>query len=163
MENLKLIIQQQRNGTKADKNKIKPAHNTVYKPLLGLCLSGKFLGIFQRSFVLLMVRVWDTQRLIHINVASNAKKDCEIFVNLNLNEIIMKSVNVQISDFEFNQLGLNKNTLSFSELIEIIGKKITKQTLEKSIQLANKYGLSKMTMEEIDDEIKAHRNAKDNS
>jgi len=75
----------------------------------------------------------------------------------------MKSVNIQISDFEFNQLGLNKNTISFSELIEIIGKKINKQTLEKSIQLANKYGLSKMTMEEIDDEIEAHRNAKNNS
>ena len=75
----------------------------------------------------------------------------------------MKSVNIQISDFEFNQLGLNKNTLSLSELIEIIGKKITKQTLEKSVKLANKYGLSKMTMEEIDDEIKAHRNAKNNS
>lgn len=75
----------------------------------------------------------------------------------------MKSVNIQISDFEFNQLGLNKSTLSFSELIEIIGKKITKQTLEKSIQLSNKYGLSKMTMEEIDDEIKAYRNAKNNS
>ena len=75
----------------------------------------------------------------------------------------MKSVNIQISDFEFNQLGLNKSTLSLSELIEIIGKKITKQTLEKSIKLANKYGLSKMTMEEIDDEIKAHRNAKSNS
>ena len=75
----------------------------------------------------------------------------------------MKSVNIQISDFEFNQLGLNKSTLSLSELIEIIGKKITKQTLEKSVKLANKYGLSKMTMEEIDDEIKAHRNAKNNS
>ncbi|MFN2262518.1 MAG: hypothetical protein ABR595_10685 [Psychroflexus sp.] len=75
----------------------------------------------------------------------------------------MKSVNIQISDFEFNQLGLNKNTISFSELIEIIGNKITKQTHEKSIQLANKYGLSKMTMEEIDDEIKAYRNAKNNS
>jgi hypothetical protein len=75
----------------------------------------------------------------------------------------MKSVNIQISDFEFNQLGLNKSKLSFSELIEIIGKKITKQTLEKSIQLSNKYGLSKMTMEEIDDEIKAYRNAKNNS
>jgi len=75
----------------------------------------------------------------------------------------MKSVNIQISDFEFNQLGLNKNTISFSELIEIIGKKINKQTLEKSIQLANKYGLSKMTMEEIDDEIEAHRNARNNS
>lgn len=54
----------------------------------------------------------------------------------------MKSINVKISEFEFKQLGLNKDTLSFSELIEIIGKKITKQTLEKSIQLANKYGLS---------------------
>ncbi len=75
----------------------------------------------------------------------------------------MKSVNIQISDFEFNQLGLKKNTLSFSELVEIIGKKITKKSLEKSIQLANKYGLSKMSMEDIDDEIKSHRNAKNNS
>ena len=75
----------------------------------------------------------------------------------------MKSVNIQLSDFEFNQLGLDKNTLSLSELIEIIGKKITKQTLEKSVKLAEKYGLSKMTLEEIDDEIKAHRNAKNNS
>ena len=74
----------------------------------------------------------------------------------------MKSVNIQLSDFEFNQLGLKKNKLSLSELIEIIEKKITKQTQEKSIQLAEKYGLSKMTMEEIDEEIKAHRNAKNN-
>jgi len=35
----------------------------------------------------------------------------------------MKTVNILISDFEFNQLGLNKNTLSFSELIDIIEKK----------------------------------------
>lgn len=77
--------------------------------------------------------------------------------------MIMKSVNVEISDFEFDQLGLDKDTVSLSELIEIIGKKITKQTLEKSIQLATKYGLSKLTMDEIDDEIKAHRNAQNNS
>jgi len=75
----------------------------------------------------------------------------------------MKTVNILISDFEFNQLELNKNTLSFSELIDIIGKKITKETLEKSIKLANKYELSNMTMEDIDDEIKAYRNAKNNS
>lgn len=35
----------------------------------------------------------------------------------------MRSVNIQLSDFEFNQLGLNKSTLSFSELVDIIGKK----------------------------------------
>lgn len=82
---------------------------------------------------------------------------------MSLKTVIMKTVNLQISEFEFNQLGLNENTLSFSELLDIVGKRITKQTLEKSIQLANKYGLSKMTMEEIDEEIKAHRNAKNNS
>lgn len=73
----------------------------------------------------------------------------------------MKTVSVQLSDFEFKELGLKKNTLSFSELTEIIGKRITKQALEKSIQLAKKYGLSEMTMDEINDEIKAHRNAKE--
>ncbi|RAI94036.1 hypothetical protein [Algoriphagus yeomjeoni] len=75
----------------------------------------------------------------------------------------MKSLNLLISDSEFDQLGLDKNSMSFSELIEIVGKKITKQALEKSIQLAEKYGLSNMTMEEIDEEINAHRNAKSNS
>jgi len=75
----------------------------------------------------------------------------------------MKSVNIQMSDFEFNQLGLDENTLSFSELVDIIGKKITKQTLERSIQLANKYGLSTMTMDEINDEVKAYRDAKSNT
>ncbi|REG92678.1 hypothetical protein C8N25_10278 [Algoriphagus antarcticus] len=77
--------------------------------------------------------------------------------------IIVKTVNLQLSDFEFDELGLNKNTLLFSELIEIIERKITKRTLEKSMQLADKYGLSKMTMEQIDDEIKAQRNEENNS
>lgn len=75
----------------------------------------------------------------------------------------MKSVTVQIPDLEFDQLGLDKSTLSLSELIEIIGKRITKQTLEKSIRLASKYGLSEMTLKDIDDEVKAHRNATNNS
>jgi len=93
-------------------------------------------------------------------VASNTRKKLQKFRKFELNrKKNMKSVTIQISDFEFNQLGLNKSTFSFSELIE----KITKQSLEKSIQLANKYGLSKMTMEEIDNEIKAYRNAKNNS
>ncbi|HQV52526.1 MAG: hypothetical protein IPI00_01040 [Flavobacteriales bacterium] len=75
----------------------------------------------------------------------------------------MKSLNIQLSDRDFNKLGLDKTTLSFSELIEIIGKKITQRTLEKSIRLAEEYGLSKMTMEEINDEVKVYRNAKNNS
>jgi DNA replication protein DnaD len=72
----------------------------------------------------------------------------------------MKTVNIEISDFEFKQFGLSNKSLSFSELIDIIEKKVTKQTLEKSIKLSNKYGLSKMTLEEINKEIKAYRDAK---
>jgi hypothetical protein len=72
----------------------------------------------------------------------------------------MKSVNVKISDFEYKQLGLKKSKLTLSELLEIVGTKITKQTLEKSVTLAEKYGLSKLTMDDINDEIKSHRNAK---
>lgn len=47
----------------------------------------------------------------------------------------MKSVSVQISDFEFNQLGLNKSTLSLSELIEIIGKN-NKTNLRKEYSIS---------------------------
>jgi hypothetical protein len=75
----------------------------------------------------------------------------------------MKTINVQLSDSEPDELDLKRNTLSFSELIEIIARKIMKQTLEKSIQLEEKYGLSKMTIEEIGDEIKVYRNKRNNS
>lgn len=44
----------------------------------------------------------------------------------------MQSINIQISEFEYNQLGLNKNTVSFSELIEIIGKKYQNKRWEKA-------------------------------
>lgn len=75
----------------------------------------------------------------------------------------MKSVNIQLSDFEYAQLGLKSNILSFSELIEIVGRKINKQALERSVQLAQKYRLSSLSMKEINEEITALRNAKDNS
>jgi hypothetical protein len=75
----------------------------------------------------------------------------------------MKSIKIELSDMEYDDLGLNKKSMSWSELVDIIGKKITKQTLEKSVQFANEYGLSNMSMNEINEEIKEYRNAKNNS
>lgn len=75
----------------------------------------------------------------------------------------MKIVNVEISDIEFKELGLKKNTMSFSELLEIIGRRISKQALERSIELSEKYGLSNMTMDDINEEIKSVRDAKADS
>ena len=74
----------------------------------------------------------------------------------------MKTISVSISDLEYNQFGINKDKFSFTEFVDIVNKEITKQTLNRCIQLSEKYKLSKMSMDEIDDEVKAVRNAKSN-
>lgn len=76
----------------------------------------------------------------------------------------MKTLNVSISELEFNKFGLKKEQFSFSDLIDILSKELAKQNLNDSIELAEKYGLSKMSMEDITREVKAvRRNAKGNS
>ena len=76
----------------------------------------------------------------------------------------MKTINVSISELEFNKFGLKSTNLAFSELVDVISRELTKQKLDESIKLAEKHGLSSMTMEEITNEVKAVRkNAKDNN
>lgn len=76
----------------------------------------------------------------------------------------MRTLNVSISDVEFNKFGLKKDKLSFSDFVELVSKELTKQTLDKGIALSEKYGLSKMSMEEISKEVNAVRkNAKSRS
>lgn len=73
----------------------------------------------------------------------------------------MRTLNISISDIEFSKFGIKNDKLSFTDLIDIVSKEISKQNLSKCIELASKYELSKMTMEEITDEVKAVRqNAK---
>jgi hypothetical protein len=73
----------------------------------------------------------------------------------------MRTLNVSISDIEYSKFGIKNDKLSFTDFIEIVSKELTRQNLNKCIELASKYGLSKMTMEEITNEVKAVRqNAK---
>jgi hypothetical protein len=72
----------------------------------------------------------------------------------------MKTLNVSISDLELDKFGIKEEKLTFSEFVDIVSKELTRQTLNKCIELSEKYGLSKMTMEEITKEVKAVRNAK---
>ncbi len=74
----------------------------------------------------------------------------------------MKTISVSISDLESNQFGINTDKLSFTELVDIVSKTITKQALNRSIQLAEKYKISRISMDEITEEVKAVRNAKNN-
>ena len=72
----------------------------------------------------------------------------------------MKTLSILISDLEYNQFGINKDKLSFSEFVDIVNKETTKQALNNCVKLAERYELSRMTMDEISDEVKAVRNAK---
>jgi len=75
----------------------------------------------------------------------------------------MRTLNISISDNEFNRLGLKQNNLAFSELIKLVRKELMRENLSKSLELAEKYGIAKMTMDEISEEVKAvRRNAKNN-
>jgi hypothetical protein len=76
----------------------------------------------------------------------------------------MRTLNVSISDIEYNKFGLKNDELTFSDFLEIVSKELIRQNLNKCLELADKYGLSKMTMDEISSEVKTvRRNAKNNN
>lgn len=75
----------------------------------------------------------------------------------------MRTLNISISDVEFDKFGIKKESLSFAEIVELINRELMRQNLNKCIELAEKHGLSSMTMEEINEEVKAVRNAKKSS
>ncbi len=72
----------------------------------------------------------------------------------------MRTLNISISDIEFNKFNIKKDSLTFTEFVELIRKELMRQNLNKSVELAEKYGLSSMTMDEINEEVRAVRNAK---
>jgi hypothetical protein len=73
----------------------------------------------------------------------------------------MRTINISISDIEFSKFGIKSENLNFTEFIELVTKELTRQNLNKSLELAEKYGISQMTMEDITNEVKAVRsNAK---
>jgi hypothetical protein len=73
----------------------------------------------------------------------------------------MRTLNVTISEIEYNKFGLKQDKLTFTDFIDIVSKELTRQNLTKCLELADKYGISKMTMNEITNEVKAVRkNAK---
>ena len=73
----------------------------------------------------------------------------------------MRTLNVSISDIEYKKFGLKDEKLTFTDFIDLVSKELTRQNLSKCLELADKYGISKMTMDEITNEVKAVRkNAK---
>ena len=74
----------------------------------------------------------------------------------------MRTLNIAISDLELDKFGIKKDKISFSEFVDLVSKELTRQNLSRCFELGEKYGLSKMTMDDITKEVKAvRRNAKD--
>lgn len=69
----------------------------------------------------------------------------------------MKTLNISISDLEYDQLGIKSDKLSFTDFVDMVNRELSRQNLRKSVLLAEKYGLSKMSMDDISSEVKAVR------
>jgi hypothetical protein len=73
----------------------------------------------------------------------------------------MKLLNVPIDEFEYAKLGLTSDTISFSDLKEKLSIDYAKDALIQCNDIAERTGLSQLTLEDINAEINAVRNAKD--
>ena len=73
----------------------------------------------------------------------------------------MRTLNVSISDLDYKKYGIRKDTLSFPDFLDLVNRKMAQETLKECVKQAEIAGLSEMTMDEIDEEIRAVRkNAK---
>lgn len=70
----------------------------------------------------------------------------------------MRTLNIDISDLEYQKFGLKADRFPFSEFVDMVSRELSRQNLAKTVELAERYGLSSMTMDDISEEIKAVRN-----
>ncbi len=75
----------------------------------------------------------------------------------------MQTIQVKISDSDFQRYQFNNSEIKFTDLVDKISLEFARQSLLECNAIAEKVGLSNMTLEEIDAEIKAVRDAKANS
>ena len=76
----------------------------------------------------------------------------------------MRTLSVAISDLEYSKFSIPSEQLNFTDIIDIISRELTRQNLNQSVALAEKYGLSSMTMEDITNEVReVRKNAKNSN
>ena len=86
------------------------------------------------------------------------------FLKLQAKFSIMKTITVSISENEFERFAINSEKIDFNELLNKISIELARQAAFRCHEIAERVGLSSMTMEEINEEVKAVRlNAKNRS
>jgi hypothetical protein len=69
----------------------------------------------------------------------------------------MQTLSVAISDVEYAKFGITHSDFNFTDFVELISREITRQNLSACVNLAEKYGLSSMSMNDINAEVNAAR------
>ncbi len=69
----------------------------------------------------------------------------------------MRTIQISVSDNDYKQYFSKQSKISFKDLRENILSVTFQQSIDKSVQLAKKSGLSKLTMKEINAEIEKAR------
>lgn len=69
----------------------------------------------------------------------------------------MRTIQLSVTDTDYKRYFSRRGKLSFSDLREKILAVSFQQSIEKSVRLAKKSGLSKLTMKEINAEIEKVR------
>ncbi len=75
----------------------------------------------------------------------------------------MRTIQIKVSESDYKKYKLDRSELKFTDLVELISTEYARKALLESNEIAEKVGLSKMNLDDIDAEIKAVRDAKNNS
>jgi len=74
----------------------------------------------------------------------------------------MRTLNISLTEQDYKKYGIDSENISFDQLVEKVKNIIAIEALEKCQLAAKESGLDKMTLDEINTEIQAVRNAKSN-
>jgi hypothetical protein len=69
----------------------------------------------------------------------------------------MRTLTISISDLEYDKFGIPHDRLTFTEVVDLVSRELSRQTLNDTLKLSEKLGLSKLSMDDITNEVKAVR------
>jgi hypothetical protein len=75
----------------------------------------------------------------------------------------MQTIQIKISNTDFQKYNFGSKELKFTDLVDLISGEYARKALLECNEIAEQEGFSKMTMDEINAEINAVRDAKTHS
>lgn len=75
----------------------------------------------------------------------------------------MRTLQVKVSETDYRNYKFESDEIQFKDLVDAISRESARKALRECNEIAEKVGLSSMTLDEINAEITGVRNAKANS